>query len=244
MPPASYTPPPPAEKASIWEDFIDIFYQPAEVFRRRADGRFGLALLLLTVLFAVIFYFTQDSLAPIMDQEIAKATERMRAANPNMTEEQAAGAMAMGRKFAIVNITLYMPIVILLLGTLLWLVGKFFDSAASWKQATTIAAYAQFPRIVEGIVNGVQGAMLDASSLTSRYAIQLGPARFLDDQNTNPVVLALLGRLDVFTIWITVLIGIGLVVIGGVSKARAAIMAALIWLLGSTFYIYTALKQR
>ena len=38
-------------KAGLWEDFVDIFYAPSSVFARRADGKFGLALLFLIVAF-------------------------------------------------------------------------------------------------------------------------------------------------------------------------------------------------
>ena len=42
-----------------------------------------------------------------------------------------------------------------------------------------------------------------------------------------------MGRLDVFTIWVTVLLAIGLAVTGNVSRSRAAIAAAIVWLLGA-----------
>ena len=39
----------------VWEDFIDIFHQPSQVFERRRNGQFGLALLLLVVICTVLY---------------------------------------------------------------------------------------------------------------------------------------------------------------------------------------------
>ena len=45
----------PPEKASLWEDFIEIFFAPSAVFARRRDGRFWLALIVYTLLIGAFF---------------------------------------------------------------------------------------------------------------------------------------------------------------------------------------------
>jgi hypothetical protein len=42
-----------------------------------------------------------------------------------------------------------------------------------------------------------------------------------------------MGRLDLITIWVTVLLAVGLRVTGKVSKGRAAIFGILMWLIGA-----------
>ena len=59
-------------KASLWEDFVDIFYAPSSVFARRSDGKFGLPLLLLIVVGVVLFFLTKNAMQPIMDAEFAR----------------------------------------------------------------------------------------------------------------------------------------------------------------------------
>ena len=44
-----------------------------------------------------------------------------------------------------------------------------------------------------------------------------------DPDATSPALLAFIGRLDVFTIWVTVLLAIGLSVTGNIPRSRAAI---------------------
>ena len=38
-----------APRAAIWEDFIDIFYAPSSVFRRREAGNFFIPLAVITI---------------------------------------------------------------------------------------------------------------------------------------------------------------------------------------------------
>lgn len=226
----------PVEKASIWEDFLDIYIKPADVFRRRVDGRFGIPLLVLTVLFILIYLATQRWMEPLMQAEMARGM----AGNNDLTEEQKAAMISMGSKFAIVSIAFYMPIAVALTATVAWIISKFLDVALSWKQAATVATYAMFPRVIEGIVNGAQAAMMDPANLVGRSVISIGPARFFDATTTDPIMLAALTRFDVFTIWCTVLFGVGIYIVGRTSKAKAAVMAAIVWVLGTLFLVWSA----
>jgi hypothetical protein len=54
--------------------------------------------------------------------------------------------------------------------------------------------------------------------------------------------LALLGRIDVFTIWVTILLAIGLSVTGKIPRSRAAIAAAVVWLVGALPSLLQALR--
>jgi hypothetical protein len=96
-----------------------------------------------------------------------------------------------------------------------------------------VASYAFIPRIVEGVVTSVQGLLLDPAQFNGRWRVSLGVGRFLDPDATSPVLLALLGRVDVFTIWVTVLLAIGLSVTGKIPRGRAAIAGVIMWLLGA-----------
>ena len=81
---ASSALPPNPEKASLLDDFMDIFYAPSKVFARRANSSFWVPLLIVTVLLGAIFLANRDLLDPIMEAEFARAM----AQNPQMTPEQ------------------------------------------------------------------------------------------------------------------------------------------------------------
>jgi hypothetical protein len=228
------------EKASLLDDFMDIFYAPSSVFARRANASFWIPLLIVSVLFGVIFLANRDLIEPIIDAETSRAlakTGQQLSADQIATMKKASGVIGMIGAFV------GAPIGMLLLGVVIWLVGKFFDATESINAAIVVAVFSYVPRVVEGIVNRAQGLFVDPSSLTSRYSLSLGVGRFLDPDTTSPILLALVGRIDLFTIWVTVLIAIGLAVTGKISRAKAAIAAAVIWLLGALPAFATALRS-
>ena len=229
-------------KSGIWEDFIDIFYQPSQVFDRRRDGKFGLALLALVILSGVLFLALKNGLAPIMDAEMAKAAAAMAAKNPQITADQIAAQQAMMEKFAVIGYVLFMPIGIVIAAVLVWLISKFVGASLAFAASMMIATYSQFPRVAEMIVNAIQGLVLAPESITSRYSVQIGPARFFDP-HANPVLMTVLGGLDLFTIWVTVLIAIGIKVVARVEMSKAALAAVIVWFVGLLIPLYQALSQ-
>jgi hypothetical protein len=55
-------------------------------------------------------------------------------------------------------------------------------------------------------------------------------------------MLSLLTRFDLFTIWATVLLAIGLAVVAKIPKSRAAMAAALVWVIGGLPVLVGALR--
>src|SRR5215213_1631442 len=96
--------------------------QPSQVFERRRDGKFGMALLALVILTGVLWFALKNGLAPIMDAEMAKAAAAMAAKNPSITADQLAAQQGMMEKFAVVGAVLFMPVGIVITAILLWLV--------------------------------------------------------------------------------------------------------------------------
>jgi len=222
---------PKAEKTSLLDDFMDIFYKPSAVFARRANTGFWIPLLVVTLLLGAVFMANRDLLEPIMEAEMARAMSR--AGGPQLTEEQLAAGRKMAGVFGTVGAFIGPPVVMLCLGLVIWMVGKFFDAKQTLNAAMVVAAFSYVPRVVEGIVNRVQGLLIDTSTINSVYSLSLGLGRFFDADTTSPLLLGFIGRIDVFTIWITILIAIGIAVTGKIGRGSAAIAAAVVWLIGA-----------
>ncbi len=62
-------PPPKQEKASLLDDFMDIFYAPSAVYARRANKSFWVPLLIISVL-TVIGTLISDILLALLDPRI------------------------------------------------------------------------------------------------------------------------------------------------------------------------------
>ena len=234
---------PSPSSAGLWEDFIDILYQPSAVFDRRREGKFGMALLAIVILTTVLFFALRNGLAPVMDAEMAKQAAAMAAKNPQITPEQIAASQGMMEKFAVVGYVVFVPVGIVIIAALLWLAGKVVDAKVAFAAAIMIATYSWFPRVIEMILNAVQGLLLSPESITSRYSVQLGPARFFDSASTSPVLLTFLGGIDLFTIWTTALMAIGLSVVARVPRSRGVIAAVAIWFVMMLLPLYQALSS-
>ena len=217
-------------QASRWEDFIDIFYAPASVFARRATSGFFLPMVVVTVLTGVLYIVNSGVWSPIMDAEMSRAMAKQ---SQQLTAEQMQTMRGVSETMAKIGAFVFVPIGIFLTGLMLWVCGKLVEAKQTIKQATMVAAFAFMPRVVEALVVAVQGLLMDPNTFNGRWRVSLGVGRFLDPDATSPALLALVGRLDVFTIWVTVLLAIGLAVTVNIPRTRAAIAAALVWLLGA-----------
>lgn len=212
-------------------DLAEIFYSPTEVFERRRDGGFWLPLFVLFIASVIIFYATKNVMQPVFDAEWARGAAKMQAKNPNLTAEQLQQGKGMAQTFAIVGVFFSTFIGPLIAGVVLWLVSKMFGVRQSITAAITVAVFALFPFIIEGLVNAIQAAFMSEASITSRYSLSLGPARFLDGSTSK--LHALLGHIDVFTIWTAILIAIGVRVTGNATRNQAIGVAIVMWIIGA-----------
>lgn len=211
-------------------DIAEIYYAPSAVYDRRRNGQFGLPLVVFFVAATVLYFITQDLMQPVMDAEWRMASASMMRKNPEMTPEMVE-QMRGFQKFAVVGIFFYALIGPLLAGLILWIVEKFVGVKQGLKVAITVAVFAFYPMLLEQLVNAAQMLVLSEHSIVSRYSLSLGPARVLG-ADADPVSRALLGHVDVFTIWTAILIAIGVRVTAGATKGQATTIAAVMWALG------------
>jgi hypothetical protein len=237
---AAPTAPAAPAKASFWEDLIDIFYQPAAVFRRRAKAGAWAPFLFVVIAMGIIAYATFPVLQPAIDGDAARMIPKLLKQYPQLTAEQIQAGIdkqtAYGRY---VGLPLF-GLVLLVDGFFVWLLGKMFGAVADFGAAILIASYAFLPRVLGTVISGAEGLLMDPTTLRSTAQLTLGPARFLDPDTADPVTVAILSRLDLTIVWQTALLAIGLAVIGRVSRGKAVAFAITIWLAGSLYVLRNA----
>ncbi len=233
---------PAPSKASLWEDFVDIFYAPSSVFARRSDGKFGMPLLFLVAVGTVLFFLTKNAMQPIMDAEFARRSADMMRKNPQLTSEQLASGRGLIETFGPVFFALGLTLSVFGTGLVLWLVGKLFDAKESVAAAIMLATYSEVPRIVQILTNAAQGLFMSPERLSSANSVAFNLARFMDPDHASPVLIALVSRVDLFTIWVTVLLAIGLHVVGKIPRQQAGIAAAITWVVGALPAVFGALR--
>src|ERR1700694_3729472 len=159
-------------RAGLWEDFVDIFYAPSAVFARRADGKFGLALLLLVVVGTVLVFVTKNATQPLMDAEFARQSATMLRKNPNMTAEQLSAGRGFFETFAPIFFAIGLTLSVLGTGVVLWLVGKLFDAKESVTAAIMIATYSEVPRLVQILTNAAQALVMSPEKVNSMNSVE------------------------------------------------------------------------
>lgn len=223
---------------SFIEDLVDIWYVPSAVFARRAKSGFLAVMSFVTLAIGGLYFANRGVTQSIFEGEYRRQTAEVMRQNPSVTTEQ----MAQGRKFAEMaqsfGVFVGIPLALLCIGIGAWLVGKGLGAEGfGFGAATMVASWAYMPKVLEAIVVGIQGVLLDTDAMTGRFQLSLGIGRFLDPDMAGGL-LSLLGRIDVFTIWVSVLLGIGICVVGKVPREKMLAAAALMWAFGALPALY------
>ncbi|MCU0625660.1 MAG: YIP1 family protein [Gemmatimonadaceae bacterium] len=215
-------------KTSVWEDCLDIFYSPREVFERRRDGKFWVPLLVFAVLVGVLAFLGRQAFDAIQDVAIRESF-----AKQGMSPEQAAQARAMTEKFKTVGYA-FAPVIWVVLGLVVglvfWVLARLFGATLTVAQGITIWVLASYPNLVNTAAVVAQSFFVDPNTVTHKHAYSLSAARFLS-ADMNPFVMKLASLADPFVIWSGVLLGIGAHVIAKLEKEKAAALAVVATLL-------------
>ncbi|HMC53959.1 MAG TPA: Yip1 family protein [Gemmatimonadaceae bacterium] len=225
--------PPPAQKASVVEDFIDIFYAPSSVFARREQGGVGVPLLIVSLLFAGFSFASKSVFSQIFDAEFSRGMANAMAKNPRLTQDMVSSMRPVQEKIASVFVYLGAPLAIFFTAILVWIVAKALSGKLSFGQSMLVSTLAFIPRLVGSLLGVVQVVLMDTAGFTNRYSLSMSPARFMDADATNPKVFALVGSLDVFAIWMAVLIGIGMAVVGKMPRTKGYVGAAIVFVVAT-----------
>jgi hypothetical protein len=223
-----YTPStsPPPEKASLFEDYIDILHAPATVFGRRMNAGFGVHLLIVSVLTAALLFASRSVMTQIMEAQIAKATAEAMRNNPNLTPEM----MEQGRgiQMTIGNIFTYLgtPIYLLIFTVVTWVLARIVGAKIAFRQAGFITMLSYVPRLIGLLAVTAQVALMDTSNVTNMGQVSISPARFMDFNTADKMTYGAAAGLDVFNIWSLIIMAIGIAVMGKVPRARGYIAAA------------------
>ena len=223
------------EKSARWEDFVDVYLSPAELYARRRDESWTVPFLLFCAVSIVLYY----AFLPIggLVWEAAMAENAPPNADADQIRQSAQFMKYLGGVF--VPIGYGFMIAIMALG--LKLASAVLEPGARWRQAFTIATYAAYVGLIQQVLTTVSVYLKSRSSAVSMADTSFGLMRFMPD--ADPVVKAMIGRIDLFALWSLALCAIGLVVIVGMSRGKAIAAAAIAWLLVALPGVVGALLQ-
>jgi len=223
---------PAPERAALWEDFLEIFFKPSAVFERRKGTSFWVPFLVLIVLFVAIFVGLKGAFQPLMDAEMARGMAKAMAKNPQLTEEMAAEMRGAASTWGFLMVMVGVPLAVLFIGIGTWMAGKMVGAALSFGAAMMIATWSYYPRLPELLTKGAQVLLLAEDKMTGNASVSLGAARMADPDATSGALMSVLLRLDLFTLWVTFLLAVGIRVVGKVPMNKALLGAGIVYVAG------------
>jgi hypothetical protein len=209
------------QPASRWEDYIDVFFSPFELFRRRAHDKVAPPLLTLLAL-GIIFYLVMIPANRI----VVRAS-----VPPESQAEMSEGMLNTMTYLGVIGVPIMYALMILIAAALLWIGARMADIRADFSRTMLIATYAAFVLLLSQLLASVLVIVSGAAGFDMVRSMSFGPLRFIGSSEMDRMLVAVLQRLDLFAIWQAALWAIGLSVIYRVSMARAAAIAGVVWLL-------------
>ena len=206
-------------RGGVMEDLIEAFVAPTRAFARRRDGKYGLLLVVLMVLTAVIMVATMGLAQPFWDAQFDLAMQQAAAKGQALPPEAAGdAARSIGRWSAVIGGVLFTPVFVWVGALFVMLGGKLAGASLGYRQGAAIFTIAGVPRLLSPIAMALQGLIVPPESVRSISDASLGPARFMDPLTTSPAILSVLSNFDVINLWAFALIAIGISVMGRVSR--------------------------
>ncbi|MBL4952439.1 Yip1 family protein [Neobacillus sp. OS1-32] len=200
-----------------------MFTSPGIQFERiRENPKKWLPLTIVSILYAVGMFF----MAATMDVQML--------IDQGLTKEQAEIALGVTKITVVVTGVLTPVITILVSSVIQLLISKFGSSSVSFKQLFSMNTYI--------MIIGAVGVILNTAI---RYAVGGNPEIYITSLAglLNSEKAGVLGSIEVFSIWSTILTAIGLHKTAGLSKGLAWTIAIIFFLVGIGFALVgTALQ--
>lgn len=234
----------PPSFGNVFEDILEVLWAPSTVFERSRYRTFGKYMLVLFFVCAVVTVIAAKLTGPWLDATFDLSMQQAAARGQTIPPE----AMATARKFGSVGFY-FSPLFVVVLGgfvggLLLLLGSKIAQASVTYGQAVLIAVMGSMPRILGLLASAVMGLVMDGEKARSLFDLSIGPARFVDAAKTSPVLMQLLAGLDLFNLWQLVIFGIGVAVVGRVSRSSGFLAALVAWVIGTALPLLPTLLTR
>ena len=222
----------PQAEMSVAGRILRVFYAPSETFEAVAEQRSVADWLVPTVLVAVVATVAVLLVLPIVTEGGQEAMQQqmkdMSAEEREMAEKfQGKGAAQIA---TLIATPIMMFIYLFITAALFLVLSKLIGAMLSYGQALVIMAYAGLVTLPQQVAS----ALLISAKKTAE--IQMGLGLFLSEEVLQSFGGRFLAGIDPFSVWWTVIVGLGLSIVGQVDRGRAyigAIVLSLIWIAGA-----------
>lgn len=218
-PPPMYTdplPPAPAEPVSgpglsEPQRLVNTFIAPSKTFTDiRRNASWWVPLLVISI-FSIAFFVMIDKKVGFdqVARTMLSSNKAIQQLDPAQ-QEQAYARTAIGLKVGEYAAPIFILIYVLITAAVLMGTFNFMmDAQVSFSQSMAIVMYGWLPGIVSAILSIFALAFGDPEGFRMENPIGTNPAHFMDPTTTSKFLYSLLTSVDVISLWIVVLIGMG-----------------------------------
>src|SRR5436305_9281472 len=204
---------------------INVYFSPSKTFadiRRNASWWVPWLLLTLVGLGVSSVMVRKVDYYQMTRQQIenSRQAEQFQSLPKEQQEQRLAVAAKIGKIFSFI-----IPIIGPILGALVigaLMMGTFnflFETEVAFRQAMAIVFYAWLPGLLYQIFTGVTLLLrTDTQDLNLRNILATNPAYFMDVNSGSKFLYGMAASLDIFSIWIIILIGMGFAVVANNRK--------------------------
>jgi hypothetical protein len=190
---------------------VNTFFAPSKTFTDiRRNASWWVPLLLISI-FSIAFFVMIDK--KVGFEQVArtmmannKAIQQLDPAQQEQAISRTAVGLKVGEYAAPIFILIY---VLITAGVLMATFNFVMDAQVSFSQSMAIVMYGWLPGIVSAILAMFALAFGDTEGFRMDNPIGTNPAHFMDPATTSKFLYAMLTSIDVISIWIIVLIGMG-----------------------------------
>lgn len=230
-PPPEAAPPPKPEMGQVGR-IVGAFVSPGKLF---ADIARKPSFVLPLVLFAALGVTSGIVSAKKVDVG-AFIQQRMERSGQKVDQKAIDRAVALSKKTSFVRpvaTVIVVPVVFLFLGAVFWLGLKLSGSDIGFVHAFSTTIYGYLPGALTGglVALVVMLRQTTINPMNVQHLVKGNLAAFLPE-HVNAGLRAIAGSIDVFNIWIIVLLVIGFSIVGKIKKGKAAAVVIGIWVIG------------
>ena len=195
----------PQAEMSVVGRMLRVFYAPSETFEAVSEQRSVADWLVPTALVAVVAFIGTYLTMPI---QVAEMTQQVPA-------EQREGAQAAIKVSTLISVSV-MKFVMLFIGAAIYLlVGKLLGGLLGYSQCLAIVAYTSLIAILQFVVT------VPLVLANETMNVQIGLGMFISEEARKSFGGALLSSIDPFIVWMVVITGLGLSILGQIERSRA-----------------------
>lgn len=225
-------------------DLLEIYWEPQRVFQRRATTSIWLPLAFLVIATSVLHWLYQSAMEDAYLADFRRALAAM--AIPNgLSLAQLDASFRSSLRFRPLSGVFALHGAIFGVSLAVWVACRFINVPLAFGRAALVATWSYSPRIVEALVLPLIALLRSPENVHGIGSVTPGVTYFLDPSAVASYIYPFLLRLDLITVWVTVLIGIGVRTLTDrrATVVDAAIVAGLVYLSGSIGALFAGLRS-